>query len=190
MRRHHHPFQPHALDQRGFTLIELLIVLAVVALLASIAVPTVSGAMEAVRAGDARSSLVLAIVGATARSLITNQHSVLCPSADGTNCSQGSDWSNGWIAFTDNNDDREHAAGEAVIQRQSALTGKVRLTSTVGRSRLVFQANGSNAGSNVTFTLCDGRGPAKAQTLVLSNQGHLRNGVPNAAAIAATCTRG
>ena len=180
----------HAFRLRGFTLIELLIVLAVVALLASIAVPTVWGAVEAVRATDARSSLVLGIVGATNRALITSKHAVLCPSADGATCSKGSDWSAGWIAFTDDNDDREHAAGEFMIQRQGRLAGKVRLTSTVGRTRLVFQANGGNAGSNVTFTLCDGRGPAKAQTLVLSNQSRLRNGIPSAAAIAATCAQG
>ena len=185
--RRHRPPKAHACQQHGFTLIELLIVLAVAALLASIAVPTVSGAVQAVHAADARSSLVLGIVGATNQALITNNHAVLCPSADGTNCSKGSDWSDGWIAFTDNNEDREHAAGEFVIQRQGVLAGKVRLTSTVGRSRLVFQANGGNAGSNATFTLCDGRGPAKARTLVLSNHGHLRDGVPNAAAIAATC---
>ena len=46
-----------------------------------------------------------------------------------------------------------------------------------------------NAGSNVTFTLCDGRGASHARTLVLSNAGRLRHGVPSAAGIAATCVR-
>ena len=52
------------------------------------------------------------------------------------------------------------------------------LRSTAGRTRLVFQPNGGNAGSNVTFTLCDGRGAATATTLVLANDGRLRAGTP------------
>jgi type IV fimbrial biogenesis protein FimT len=63
------------------------------------------------------------------------------------------------------------------------------MRSTEGRKRIVFQAHGGNAGSNVTFTLCDGRGPAKAQTLVLNNQGRMRYGTPSAEAIALTCVR-
>jgi type IV fimbrial biogenesis protein FimT len=54
----------------------------------------------------------------------------------------------------------------------------------------VFQGNGGNAGSNVTFTLCDGRGPGRAKTLVLSNQGRFRHGTPSPAALAATCASG
>jgi len=34
----------------------------------------------------------------------------------------------------------------------------------------------------VTFTLCDGRGVAKAQSLVLANDGRLRVGKPSASA--------
>jgi type IV fimbrial biogenesis protein FimT len=44
----------------------------------------------------------------------------------------------------------------------------------------VVQPNGGNAGSNVTFTLCDGRGADQATTLVLANNGRLRSGTPTA----------
>jgi type IV fimbrial biogenesis protein FimT len=46
----------------------------------------------------------------------------------------------------------------------------------------VFQPNGGNAGSNATFTLCDGRGAARASTVVLANDGRLRRGRPTPAA--------
>jgi len=49
----------------------------------------------------------------------------------------------------------------------------------------VFQPNGGNAGSNITFTLCDGRGAAQATTLVLANDGRMRAGTPTPAAAAA-----
>ena len=47
---------------------------------------------------------------------------------------------------------------------------------------MVFQPNGSNAGSNITWTLCDGRGAAAAVTIVVANNGRLRTGTPTAAA--------
>jgi type IV fimbrial biogenesis protein FimT len=43
---------------------------------------------------------------------------------------------------------------------------------------------GAAAGTNVTFTLCDGRGPSRTVALVLANSGRLRDARPGAAAVA------
>jgi type IV fimbrial biogenesis protein FimT len=112
---------------------------------------------------------------------------VLCPSTDGARCIDSPDWSGGWIVFLDPNASRERDAGEPLLLAQPALAGRVRLRSTAGRTRIVFQGNGGNAGSNVTFTLCDGRGPAKARALILSNTGGLRDGAATPDNLAATC---
>ena len=172
---------------RGFTLIECLIALAIVAILFGMAVPAVSGTLEAARASGARAALLASLTTAAERAALTGQRSVLCPSADGSNCLNNEEWSPGWIVFSDADADRVHDPGEPLLHHQAALAGKVRLRSTVGRTHIVFQANAGNAGSNVTFTLCDGRGPARAVSLVMSNAGRLREGVPSAAAVAATC---
>ena len=175
---------------RGFTLIELMLALAVVGVLMGIAVPAVTGAMEASRSAETEMSLLTSLTRSIQRAAITGTHSVLCPSQDGIACTDGPDWSSGWIAFLDRNVNRERDAGETLIASEMALPGQVRLRSSVGRTRIVFQGNGGNAGSNVTFTLCDGRGPSRAKTLVLNNQGRLRHGTPSANALAATCPSG
>jgi len=172
---------------RGFTLIEMLITAAIAALLFGIALPALSGGLEAARACDARSELLASLTTASQRAALTGQRSVLCPSTDGSQCSSGDDWSAGWIVFSDPNANRSHDPGETLLHQRGPLAGKVHLRSTVGRTRIVFQGNGGNVGSNVSFTLCDGRGPAKAVSLVISNAGRLREGVPTEAAIAATC---
>ncbi|MBB5015191.1 GspH/FimT family pseudopilin [Rehaibacterium terrae] len=174
---------------RGLTMIELLIALTIAAILFGVAIPAIGGAFEAARSQDARAALLGTFVEAVNKATLSGQRAVLCPSADGTACLDSADWSDGWIAFLDGDGNRERSADERLIRHQPALGGKVRLRSTEGRKRIVFQAHGGNAGSNVTFTLCDGRGPAKAQTLVLNNQGRMRYGEPSAEAIARTCLR-
>ena len=171
----------------GFTLIELLVVAAITGVLALIALPAFSGALEATRAGSAETQLLASLTRAVNRSTITGSHAVLCPSEDGQRCRAGPDWSHGWIGFSDLDLDRERSPEEKLFLTEAALPGKVRLRSSGGRTRIVFQGNGGNAGSNVTFTLCDGRGAEHARTLVLNNRGGLRHGTPSAESIAATC---
>ena len=175
--------------QRGLTLIELLIAVAVASVLAAVAVPALSGGLEASRGADARAALLASLMAASNRAALTGTRGVLCPSSDGHDCTDSPDWSSGWLVFMDVNASREIDAGEPILRVQQALAGRVRLRSTVGRTRIVFQGNGGNAGSNVTFTLCDGRGPAKARALILSNTGNLRDGAATAANLAATCPR-
>jgi type IV fimbrial biogenesis protein FimT len=174
-------------SQRGLTLIELVIVVAIVATLSGLAVSAFASALEASRASAARGDLIASLRQAITRAELTGSRSVLCPSIDGEHCANDPDWSQGWLVFTDRNGNREFEGDERLLRRQRALPGRVRLRSTAGRTRIVFQGYASNAGTNVTYTLCDGRGPARAVSLVMANTGRLRDGVPSADAITATC---
>lgn len=166
---------------RGFTLIEALVALVVIAILFGLAVPALSNASEAVHNGSAQAALGGSILGAVTHSASAGAEVVLCP-GDANGCRSTIDWSRGWIAFADIDGDRQRDPTDTLLKRVEALGGDVHLRSTPGRTRLVVQPNGGNAGSNVTFTLCDGRGVEKAMTLVLANNGRLRSGTPSEAA--------
>ena len=170
----------------GVTLLELMIVVAVLGALAAVAVPAFDGAREATRSGAAQQALAASVALAASRATLGGQDVVVCPGAPQA-CIGGIAWHLGWIAYVDADGDRVHGAGEALLQAVPPLGGQVRLRSTIGRTRLVFQPNGGSAGTNTTFTLCDGRGPAKARALVMSNSGGLRDGEATAASIASTC---
>ena len=176
-------------NSKGFTLIEAMVVVLVAAILLAIAVPAWSSAMSAAHNGATRSTLAATLLDAVSHSAVTGVEVVVCPYADTAQCSGSIDWSGGWMAFADLNGNRSRDPNETLVRRAEALEGGVHLRSTVGRTRLVFQPNGGNAGSNVTFTLCDGRGIEKATTLVLANDGRLRQGKPTAEA-AQACVDG
>lgn len=170
----------------GFTLIEMLIVVGVIAILAMLVVPALDAALEAARASAARTALLDSVTLAVRRSSMAGVHVVICPGNADSGCRNSIDWSGGWIVFSDLDADRKRQSGEPVLHQQPRLSGKVHLRSTIGRTKLVFQANGGNAGSNVTFTLCDGRGASQATTLIIANDGRLR-GARASAATALAC---
>ncbi|MCB1560096.1 MAG: GspH/FimT family pseudopilin [Xanthomonadales bacterium] len=169
------------------SLIELLAGIAVVAVLLGIAIPGYRGSVDATNATTTRASILNSVQRAITQATLTNTRTVLCPSGNGNGCDGGADWSQGWIGFIDRNGNREHDAGDFLLDRVQALPEGVRMTTSVGRTRLVFQPSGGNGGSNVRFTICDRRGPSKAQSLVLNNKGRLHGAPPLDERLAATC---
>lgn len=171
-------------DVKGFTLLEAVIVTAVVAALAGAAIPAWQSARASASAGKARTEMLQTILAAVRHSALAGTEVVLCrPSGPSVEkCARTTNWTDGWALFADRNGNGLREANEPVILRQPPLSGGVRLWTTEGRTRLVFQPSGGNAGSNVTFTLCDDRGPTKAVTFVLDNDGRMRWGRPTASA--------
>ncbi|HEY0660341.1 MAG TPA: GspH/FimT family pseudopilin [Lysobacter sp.] len=169
----------------GFTLIEAMVAMTVVAILLAIAVPAWSHALAAANAGAARAELAATLLDAVRHSANAGSEVIVCPVAISGQCSGQVTWDGGWMAYADSNGNRLRDAGEMQLRRTDALKEGVHLRSTVGRTRLIFQPNGGNVGSNVTFTLCDARGPAHATSLVLANDGNLRQEKPAAAAASA-----
>lgn len=168
----------------GFTLIEAMIALLVGALLLALAVPAWSNASEAANAVAARGAMQETLDAAARHAALAGSEVVVCPGSD--DCRDTWDWSGGWLAWTDTNGNRARDRGEPLLVRQPPLAGRVHLRSTPGRKRLVLHAlGGAAAGTNVTFTLCDGRGPARSVSLVLANSGRLREATPSRASVAA-----
>lgn len=166
----------------GFTVVEALLAMLIAALLLGTAIPAWSAASEAARAAEARTLLQSTLDVAMRHAMVTGSEVVMCPGDDG-GCRDSFDWSAGWVAWADVDGDRRRDPGEPVLRGEPALAGQVHLRSTPGRRRLVLRPHGgAAAGTNATFTLCDGRGVAKAVALVLASSGRLRAARPTPAA--------
>jgi type IV fimbrial biogenesis protein FimT len=165
---------------KGVTLIELMIAIALLATIFSLAVPSFSRAMVRTQLGSAESTLFASVNDAMNSSFLRNQRLVMCPSNGADTCTAGHEWSKGWIVFDDRDENREHSADEALIHRHSGLDNGLRLFSSSGRTRLIFQSGGANFGSNAHFKLCHPDHLTLSRSLYLANNGRLRvSATPN-----------
>ena len=171
----------------GYTLVELSIGVAIVAILLNVAVSSYDSAVQSARSSAARSALFATLARARTTAAIWGADVGLCPSADGQRCLDSDDWHRGWVAFADNNDSDTYDADDSVLMREGAAGDGVRIVTSNGRKYLEFQPNGSNAGSNATFTFCDRRGRQKASAIAMANVGTYRDVKPSASAIERAC---
>ncbi|QOJ22347.1 MAG: type II transport protein GspH [Gammaproteobacteria bacterium] len=160
------------LYQNGLTLIELLVTMSIASILLSLAVPSyrtfVQDNLLMMQSNNFYSALALAKSEAIRRS----SSITLCPSTNGTGCTGGVIWSNGWLVFSDINNNGVVEAGEEILQVGTAFTGGNTFAGT--KPRVIFTANGFSMGSNDTFTLCDSRGASYSKAIILNMQGRFR----------------
>lgn len=173
--------------ETGMTLIELVVAIAVVAIIVTFATRGASAAINASRTSSSVSSLFASLTRARSLAATADVDVVLCPSTNGTSCAPGYHWENGWIAFPATHAGSSRTADEPVLLRQEPLPSKVHLVTSAGRTRVRFQASGGNAGSNITFTFCDGRGPRAASAYAMANNGSLHSTPVEPAYVAAAC---
>jgi type IV fimbrial biogenesis protein FimT len=86
--------------QHGLTLIELLVALSVLVIVLAIGVPTFRDLIDYTRLTTATNSLMASANLARAEAVKRGVPVSVCTSADGASCSGSTDWSEGWILFT------------------------------------------------------------------------------------------
>lgn len=172
--------------ERGITLVELLFAVAIIAILGTVSLPALGGLMRSEQSRSAHNALVTALNLARSTAAARGSDVAVCPSADGANCDASVWWQHGWIAFVDGNGDGKRAGDETIVQVGPSLAG-IAIASSAGRRHVSYRGDGSSPGSNLTFTLCDSRGPSSASTIVVSNSGRIRTGKASAAQAAAAC---
>ena len=106
----------------GFTLIELLLVVAVVAVLQSLAAPSLAGMANSMRLSTATNSLFSSLLLARSEAIKRNSRAVVCKSATGNACITTGGWEQGWIVFHDANNNAALDADETILSREAALS--------------------------------------------------------------------
>lgn len=126
--------------QGAFTLTELMIVVAIIAILAAVAAPSLDSALMASKLRSYANELVAGSFLARGEAIKRNAVVTMCVSTDGLTCATGG-WEQGWIVL----------AGTEVLMRQQAAASGYRVTGSV--SAVTFQPTGFGAQA-ATITAC------------------------------------
>lgn len=150
--------------QTGFTLIELMVVVAIAAILVSMAVPSFQSLLARRAATAAADSLVSDMTLARSEALKRSAAATVCRSTDGLTCSTvfGS-WHVGWLVFIDMNGNGTNLdaggvvdAGDTVVRVQQGLSGIATILDDVAANPKKFvryDPNGRARGMNQTFSV-------------------------------------
>lgn len=165
-------------EVKGFTLIELMMVLALAAVLLTIAVPSFQTFTKNSKITKQVNLLAATINTARGEAAKRGARVVVCQSDDPVpaggskpSCSGNvKDWSKGWVAFVDaDNNLTIDAATDVVNVGQTSSNVNVAVN---GVSEIVFNPDGSTTvGSAATFAICDSRGKDHGKEVTVSTTG-------------------
>lgn len=158
----------------GFTLVELMAALAVAAVLLSVAVPAFTELQRRARAAGTYSDLTLSLAAARLLAVRLRHPVSLCPSPDGLRCADSTDWSRGWIVFSDPERDDQPADASAILRHGGSVAAPLVVRSTNGRKLVRFQPTGWAFGSNLSLRLCSRATGQLLGKVILNNAGRPR----------------
>lgn len=172
--------------QSGISLVETIFTLAIVGILMSVSAPALGNLLHGTRARSARDALMHSLAFARMSAVSTQRMVIACPSRDQRTCTDGVEWQHGWIVFEDRNRNNRRDDDEPLLNVVRAQPG-VAIATTTGRKFVRYRPDGSASGTDLTYTICDRRGPTAATAIVVSNPGRIRETRPDPAHIDATC---
>jgi type IV fimbrial biogenesis protein FimT len=152
----------------GFNLFELLIVMAIVAIMAMIGIPSFKYVTASNRVSSEVNSLLGDMQYARNEAIKEGQPVTVCASANPTasppSCSGTTAWATGWIVFSDPTNSQTLPAGVLPLRVQPAFTAQDTFTANNNVQAVTFNRQGfANSGpignvaivNNVTITLHD-----------------------------------
>jgi len=165
-------------QQGGFTLLELMVTVAMAAIVLTTGVPGFQTIVKNNRLTTATNGLVGALGLARSEAVKRGVRITVCKSADGAACISTGDWSQGWIVFTDlDNDgvyDPADSPPETLLRVQDAMNGSLTMVGNANvANRISYVASGRSMQLG-TVAVCDDRSGNVGKSIVINRTGRVR----------------
>lgn len=144
--------------QKGFTLLEVMVVIAIVAIMATIAAPSFTDFISQTRVNSAGSLLQNDISAARSEAIKRNVRVAVCAAnAAGTDCAASTDWAaNGWLVCVANAAGTCNLAVPVISARGSLANGVTVVSGTA--NAIIFRSTGAAlAAETITITGTNGK---------------------------------
>lgn len=158
----------------GLTVVEFLIGFTVIAVIALVTAPSLSGLLQGRQVGNAASELARGL--SLAKTEADKRHSTVrvCPSSDGLSCRQDGDWNRGWLVFSDGNGDGSPQEFER-IRAYDPPNEKIRIKSSGAITDvLAFTVAGlvkNNNSEKGEFIICHVDSRSKSKKILVDSEG-------------------
>ncbi len=165
----------------GFTLIELMVTMIVAVIVLTVGIPAFSAFVKNNRLVTVTNALIGAMNLARSEAIKRGIRVTLCKSGDGSGCSVIGNWEQGWIVFTDPNDNATYDnATETLLLAHESISNNVTMTGNGNVADYVsYVASGqvrlTNGGFQLgNITICDDRSGNVGNRIVISRTGRVR----------------
>jgi type IV fimbrial biogenesis protein FimT len=165
------------MKSRGFTLIELMIVIALMAVLTSLAVPGFSQFLSKRSVSAAAATLATDYRFARSEAIKRASFVTVCRSTDSTSCAGVSEsWHGGWIVFADTDGNGVVGANEDILRVQQVVQGissmaNPTLSST--RHTATFRSSGIAVSVSDTMVITPSVASTNTRLMCISWQGRV-----------------
>lgn len=160
---------------RGVTLIEQVMLVAILAVLAGIASPSLATFVRHARVQSAQMDFLQALGYARGEAVARRTRVLFCPTLDQLHCSEKSRWDDGWLVGVDS--DRNNQPDGAPL-RIGQAHARLLILGSEARRHVTFLPDGSANGSNLTLLFCSRGHVEEALGVVVSNSGRTRGSRP------------
>jgi type IV fimbrial biogenesis protein FimT len=158
----------------GLTAIELLTTVAVAIVLLAAGIPGLRGMLVRQEVTVAVTELMTQLQLARISAVTSGHRIVVCPTDDGQRCADTYQWAGGFMVFEDRDADRDRDPAEPLLRYTDLVLRGVRITTSTGRRKVVYQPEGTAGGTNATFRICPTSERGTPRTVIIANTGRPR----------------
>lgn len=176
--------------ESGFTIFELIAVVSIVAISASLAVPSFRETIRNNRIITTSNDVLTGLTLARTEAIRRNQTVTICGSSDPEaavpSCVGTGAWTDGWVVFVDADNNTQPTNAAEIVRKQAVDAKGIEIIRSGGASRISFTPNGLALTFNSTVSVCDDRKGDSSEhehmrNVILNNSGRLRIAPPTTA---------